>query len=164
MTSRSHFGCVGFSFVKVKHYPMDGLFIKRGGAFYPFDDDTYEKFRRIKEGKGVELKFTQKRNLDFHRKYFSLINTAWAYLTEEQEKVYGSIDGFRKALTIASGYYEPLLDLAEGRFIKAPKSIAFDKMEQDEFEQLYEQTKNVLFTYVLTNVDEMEFLANLIDY
>ncbi|MBQ0074641.1 MAG: DUF1367 family protein [Prevotella sp.] len=143
---------------------MKGLYIKRGGAFYPFDDETYDKFRKIKEGKAVELQFTQKRNIEFHRKYFALLNTAWAYLSEEQEKVYGSIEGFRKTLQIAAGYYEPVLDFQEGRFVKSPASIAFDKMSEEEFAELYEKAKDVLFTYVLTNVTLEEFLSNLNEF
>lgn len=143
---------------------MKGLFIKHAGAFRPFDDETYEKFKRIKEGKAVELQFTQKRSIQFHRRYFALLNTAWAYLTEDQEKLFGSIDGFRKTLSLNAGFYEPILDMKEQRFIRAPKSIAFDKMSEDEFEELYERTKDLLFQYILTNITEDEFMANLVDF
>lgn len=143
---------------------MKGVFIKRGGAFYPSDDYTYDKFRKIKEGKAVTMEFKQQRNNSFHRKYFALLNTAWAYLTEEQEKVYGSLEGFRKTIQVAAGFYEPVFDLFEERFLRSPKSIAFDKMEEHEFEELYERVKDILFTQVLKDISIDEFMANLNEF
>lgn len=143
---------------------MEGVFIKHAGAFYPLDDDTIDRFRRIKEGRGVVLSFKEQRNVRFLRKYFALINTAWAYLTETQEAFYGNKEAFRKTVQIAAGYYEPVFDLTNGDYLKSPKSIAFGKMTEQEFHELYEGVCSVLFRYVLKDITREEFDANLSDF
>lgn len=143
---------------------MRGTFIKHEGAFHPYDEDTESRMKKVHEGEVVTITFKKPRNAAFHRKYFSLINTAWEYLTERQEKLYGSKDGFRKTLQVAAGFYEPVFDFIEERFVKSPSSIAFDKMDEVEFGELYEGVRRVLFTHILKNVSEEEFMSNLVDY
>ena len=58
---------------------MEGLFIKRDGGLFPADDKTSEKFSRMKNGVPAEVKYTQPRNVQFHRKYFKLLSTAFEY-------------------------------------------------------------------------------------
>lgn len=140
---------------------MKAYFTYHNGALHPSFDEDYEKAKRFKEGQTYSITYTLARNLDFHRKFFALINTAWDYLTETQEKMYVSKEGFRKTVQMAAGYYEPIFDLQEARFYKAPLSIAFDKMTEEEFEELYERVKDVLFTNVLKNISPEEFMANL---
>lgn len=135
--------------------------VYRDGVFYTASDEDYEKARRIKQNTILKCNIVKPRNIHFHRKFFALINTAWDYLTECQERIYGTKEAFRKTLTVAAGYYEPVMDMEEQRFVKAPLSIAFSSMTEDEFSELYEKVKNILFTYVLTNVSPEEFMENL---
>jgi hypothetical protein len=45
--------------------------------------------------------------------------------------------------------------------LRIPTSIAFDKMDDAEFSNLYERVKDVLFAEFLTNISEKEFTNNL---
>lgn len=143
---------------------MEIKVIKTNGGLFPFDDDDYKMLKRIKEGQPCKVTVKNTRNIYFHRKYFALINTAWEYLTERQERLYGTKEAFRKTLQIAAGYFEPLFDMQEGRFIKSPSSIAFDKMTEEEFEDLYDRVKDVLLQSVLTHITENELLTNIADF
>lgn len=143
---------------------MKVTMIKHNGGLFAYTDEDYEKLRRFKEGEAYEVSVKLKRNIAFHRKYFALINTAWEYLTETQERMYGNKENFRKTLQMTAGYFEPVFDIMEKRFLKSPSSISFDKMSQEEFEDLYERVKDVLMKYVLKNIPEEELLANIIDF
>lgn len=143
---------------------MKALVMKANGGLFPYSDDDSEKIKKLRSNVVYTISCTTKRNVHFHRKYFALINTAWEYLTEAQERKYGSKEAFRKTIQIAAGYYEPVFDLQEERFFKAPLSIAFDKMTEEEFEEMYNRVKDVLFIHVLKHVSEYEFLSNLNEF
>jgi hypothetical protein len=46
-------------------------------------------------------------------------------------------------------------------WLEIPKSIAFDKMDEAAFSDLYERVKDVILSTFLHNVDEEEFLHKL---
>ncbi|WP_427910585.1 DUF1367 family protein [Parabacteroides chongii] len=48
----------------------------------PCYDSDYDEKKKLKLGHTYKARITLARNIDFHRKYFQLINTAWAYQNE----------------------------------------------------------------------------------
>lgn len=128
----------------------------------PVGDDGYEAKRKLRPGAVYKAKITLPRNYKLHRKYFALINCAWAFLDERQTAFFNeSVDGFRKTMEVAAGYYTPVYDLSEKKWTHAPKSIAFDKMGEEEFSELYEGVRRVLMATALKDVSEEEFTAAL---
>ena len=73
-------------------------------------------------------------------------------------------DAFRKTVEIAAGLYEPVYLIGKKEWSQAPKSIAFDKMDEAEFMDLYDNVKRVLFQTFLRHIDEEEFVKNLINF
>ena len=65
---------------------------------------------------------------------------------------------------MAAGWCEPIYSIAQKEWIEVPKSIAFDKMDEDEFQNLYERVKDVLFKCFLKNISVEEFEKNLINF
>lgn len=65
---------------------------------------------------------------------------------------------------IAAGWYEPIYSIERKEWIHAPRSISFEKMGQDEFNDLYSNVKRVLFNTFLRNITEEEFMRNMINY
>ena len=49
-------------------------------------------------------------------------------------------------------------------WLQVPKSIAFDKMAEDELSKLYERVKDVLFSMFLGNVNKDEFEEQLVNF
>lgn len=131
----------------------------RAGLVPLYDEDFDEKKKLTIGGEYIaEIKLL--RNLAFHRKYFALINAAWALQSEPVVKHFKeNIDGFRKTLEVEAGYYEEVYNLTRGEVLQVPKSIAFDKMDEAEFSTLYERVKDVLFATFLKSVKEEEFLS-----
>lgn len=135
------------------------------GGLIPMYDADFDEKRRLKIGQVYKADVKLARNLQFHRKYFALVNCAWEYLDEATRAFYGeSKDGFRKTLEIAAGWYEPVYDLRRKEFVHAPKSISFSTMRPEQFDVLYSRVKDVLFASFLRGVNAEEFEKNLMNF
>lgn len=131
----------------------------------PLYDEDYDQKKKLKIGEIYKVKITIARNINFHRKYFALINCAWAYQNERTTKHFkNNVECFRKTVEIAAGHCDTVYNLSLKSWVDIPKSIAFDKLKQEEFEDLYERVKDVLFSTFLKGIDEDEFLNNMIDF
>lgn len=144
---------------------MDLLLYNTPAGLKPMYDDDYDNKKKLKIGETYRASIKLARNIDFHRKYFSLIKTAWEYQNENTQKFfYGSMEAFRKTVEVAAGHSEKVYSIAHKEWIDVPKSIAFSKMDEIAFRELYERVKDVLFQVFLKNISEDEFMSNLIDY
>lgn len=132
----------------------------------PCYDEDFDEKKKLKIGVTYKAKITLVRNLDFHRKYFALIRTAWEYVNErfQRELFRDNIENFRKGIEVAAGHCDLVFNPRIKEYVEVPRSIAFDKMDNIEFQDLYEKVKNVLFATFLKNIDEDEFMSNLIDF
>lgn len=131
----------------------------------PCYDKDYEEKKKLKIGETYVAEIKKARNIQFHRKYFSLINLAWEYQNEKVVDLYhGSIDHFRKSVEVCAGWCETIYSIPRKELIEIPKSISFDKMDEFEFRDLYDRVKDVLFKYFLKNVSEEEFMKNLVNF
>ena len=122
----------------------------------PVDDDAYEAKQKLKIGQVYEADIKLDRNYQFHKKYFSLIRIAWEYLLEGEAKEFKTKEIFRKWCEIQAGNCD-VLRLPDGHYLRLPKSIAFDKMGEDEFSELYERVKDVIWDLIGDRVTKEEF-------
>lgn len=97
----------------------------------PAFDSDLEKIKKLKVGEMYTVEVKKPRNVKFHRKFFALINMVF-----ENQEVYDDIEKFRKDLTIAAGFYEEHVTF-DGEIKQTAKSIAFHKMDDIEFSELY---------------------------
>lgn len=131
----------------------------------PMYDEDFDEKKKLKIGEVYEATIKRPRNLSFHKKYFALINCAWEYQNERAvEHFHNSVESFRKTIEVATGWCEPVYSIERKEWNEVPKSIAFDKMDEDEFTELYERVKDVLFKYFLKNISVEEFEKNLINF
>lgn len=131
----------------------------------PLYDDDYEEKRKLKIGEVYTAEIRLARNYQFHRKYFALIHCAWEYQNEKvQEHFHNSKESFRKTVQIAAGHCDTYYSIARKGWIEESKSISFEKMEEAEFQELYNRVKDVLFTHFLKNISEAEFMKNLANF
>ena len=124
----------------------------------PMYDEDYDQKKMLKVGTVYEATIKELRNVAFHRKYFSLINLSWEYLNEQQRAFFKEdVNAFRKTVEVAAGHFAPV---ARQSWLEVPKSIAFDKLSESDFEQLYEKVKTVIFqTFIPSSVkDEFEYV------
>ena len=127
----------------------------------PMYDEDYDQKKMLKVGTVYEATIKELRNVAFHRKYFSLINLSWEYLNEQQRAFFKEdVNAFRKTVEVAAGHFEPVYSVARQSWLEVPKSIAFDKLSESDFEKLYEKVKTVIFqTFIPSSVkDEFEYV------
>lgn len=131
----------------------------------PLYDADYDEKKKLKIGSIYEVTIRLSRNIDFHRKYFALIQCAWEYQNERTVNHFkNDINVFRKTVEIAAGWCEPVYSIERKEWLEIPKSIAFDKMDNTEFADLYDRVKDVLFKYFLKHITCEEFEKNLINF
>ena len=125
------------------------------GALVPAFEDEAQKLLRFKVGATIRCEISQIRNYQFHKKWFSLVTLAFGVWTETAPQieykgvqVEPNFEKFRKDITVLCGYFTPVFNV-RGEVRLEAKSISFASMEQQEFEQLYSKTIDVILKKIL---------------
>lgn len=100
-------------------------------GWVPCDEDTVKQFNKQSVGDEIYAEFKPRRNMKFHKKYWSLLNAV--ILNQEH---YKTTDNLHEAIKFFAGYYETIIPLEGESFLKT-KSIAFHSMDNQEFEDFY---------------------------
>ncbi len=106
-------------------------------------NSDYDKIKKLKEGHEYSVTVKQIRNPRFHRKYFAMIKMVYDNWDNPTNR---PMEDFRKDLQIRAGYYYEDIDLDGVVTIKS-KSIAFENLDEIEFNELYERVKDVISEY-----------------
>ena len=127
------------------------LYLKKlpNGTLAPDDADSIAALQKIKIGQVVSGEFKRKRNYEFHKKYFALIDFAYDQLEYDEQLI--TKEDFRKQIQMAAGYRREVVSVFTGDVRWESVSISFDNMDQDTFDDLYDKVCTVLTTYVLKN-------------
>ncbi|MGR3303782.1 MAG: DUF1367 family protein [Candidatus Scalindua sp.] len=129
-----------------------------GGYLIPATDQDKQLVDKIKTGEGITVKYSKKRKLWFHRKYFALLNLGFDAWEPDGEK---SFERFRKDIVILTGHYSLVTNI-KGESRAEAKSISFGNMSEDEFEEVYSITIDVLIKHVMKNYtrDDVDSVVN----
>lgn len=130
---------------------------KQFGKLVPVYNSDAEALKdcKLKEGKEYEVEIKRKRNYEFHKKYFSLLNLCF-----DNQEHFDNIDDLRDYLTCKSGFYIKI-PTPDGEMIK-PKSISFSKMDDIEFDRLYQRTIDIVCK--LIDVSRQDLLEEIVSY
>jgi len=128
-------------------------FIKAaGGSLIPNDDMDAEKMTKFLTGEVYEVDIKLSRNPAFLRKTFAFFNfcfehwdgiACFEYLDHTAQ-----FETFRKELTILAGFYVKSWHPFTGALILTAKSLSFENMKEEEFQEHY----NALIKAALANV------------
>jgi len=121
------------------------------GLLKPAFDEDKEKFSQFPKDGYFEIKYTKRRNVKFHRKFFSLIKIAY-----ENQSDYRLMEDLRRDLIITSGHYEEVVNAITGEVYKIAKSISFNSMDETEFSLIYEDVKNVIVRWLGVSNEDIE--------
>ena len=144
---------------------MDIFLLNTTEGLKPCYDKDYDEKKKLKIGQTYKAKITLARNIQFHRKYFSLINLAWAYQNEKTEEFFKrDVEQFRKSVEMLAGWCDTIYSIKRKEWIEQPRSIAFDKMDELEFRELYDSVRRILFEVFLKGITEEEFMKNLVNF
>ena len=113
----------------------------------PAFDEDLEHFKKLPKDGYFEIKYTKKRNVRFHRKFFALLKIAY-----ENQSDYRLMEDLRRDLIITSGHYEEVVNYMTGEVYKIAKSISFSQMDDTEFNNIYNDVKEVIVKWLgITN-------------
>lgn len=105
---------------------------KQLGALKPVDHVGVDALYKLKEGVIYACQITKPRNSKFHRMFFAMIGLCY-----ENQGVFDNIDNFREEMIKAAGHFTSYTNHKGVKVYKA-ESISFAKMDQDDFEKVYE--------------------------
>lgn len=117
----------------------------------PADQFSLDIIMKFKEEEVIECPIKKKRNYQFHKKLFALFNLAW-----ENSYMNMPFDKFRTYATARSGHGE----IIDGVLIA--DSLAFDKMDELEFEKVYNDV--LQFVMIHLNITKETIEAELINF
>lgn len=174
--------------------------VKIDGQLSPYTPEDEQSIQSIPNGEVINVKYSVKRNLQFHKKLFSLFNLSYEYckpsfslvtaaerhgingLAKFLDEAAGRDDGllkemangyieklekerlmrfgepqpckdaYRKEIIVKAGYYD-LVSTPSGP-VKVAKSLKFNRMDHQKFNDLYKACFNVVWTEVLNTVYE----------
>lgn len=129
---------------------MDLYALSDGCSLHPCSEDDLRLVKMLSRDRAYHVTISEARSIRLHRKYFSLINTAWECIDEEwRNRFRENRDNFRKSITLLAGFTDQYYNPATGEWYETPRSISFERMPESEFRQLYEQTIRVIYQYFL---------------
>jgi len=129
---------------------MKGLHKRTFSGWEPVDDNANKILRRYKFGEVAELENTIKRNSKFNAKYFVMLK-----LTFDNQDFADNMEMFRKLVQIQAGHYY-WVTLIDGTKQKESKKIRFEKMDDLEFENVYNDVFNVCLKILGLKSEELE--------
>lgn len=128
-------------------------------------DDDYEAKSKLKIGDVYKVTIKKARNYELLKKYFALIKCSWEYLTDQQQAFFNnSKESYRKTVEIAAGHFDLVYSIQRKEWVEQHKSIAFDKVDEFQFREIYDNSRRVIFDVFLRHVSQDEFEKNLIDF
>lgn len=120
--------------------------VTENGLVPKYESDR-EEFKALKRNTDVLVECGQKRNYEFHKKFFALLKLTYENFPEwlEDSLNVHSVEDLRTRLKVDLGIYE--VSHYGNQSVIIPKSIAFDRMDETEFEKFYKNSVN----YILKN-------------
>lgn len=124
----------------------------------PADMESERYLSKIGFGEQVTCKLTRPRNPQFHRKFFSLLQLVF----ENQER-YATFERFRKEVVMRAGFFDEHVHLT-GKVSYVAKSLAFDKMDETEFSELYDKCCVIILQYFMPDTRREDLEEAVLDY
>lgn len=113
--------------------------IKTISGLRPAYDSDYESFKKIPLNEIIEIEYKKQRNIRFHRKLFSLLNLAYS-----NQNMFDNLEDMRYCLMLECNLSEIKVNKLTGEIFKVPKSLQFAKMDEVEFNEVYNRLKQYI--------------------
>lgn len=131
---------------------IDVLCVKMAnGTLGAVGHEAEEFLKSLKAGQQLWVSVRKARNPKFHRKFMAMMNYAfdlWAeampYTEWNGMPVKADFETFRKNVICSAGFCDAHFSGDGQSFQLVPRSIKFEKMDDEEFERLYDAVITVL--------------------
>lgn len=125
--------------------------ISKLGKLDPVDPRSAEVWSELPRGKVLRAKVQQPRNVQHHRKYWALIGCIWPH-----QDIYPTSEALNDGIKQAIGHVREVVNAETGEKSYAPASIAFDKMDQDAFEQFYDRAVDLICRRIIPGLNRAD--------
>jgi len=119
--------------LKAYNSQMETVLLKTATGFIPQDD----AMDRIKIGEGVRVKWSKSRNPGNHRRFFAFIRAVF-----DMQEHFEDPEMLRKWLLMKAGFVDTAV-APNGTVMFLPRSMAWDKMEEPEFQEAFDKMLTV---------------------
>jgi hypothetical protein len=126
---------------------MEIYMIKTEQGLKPLYPSDLEAFNKLKGEYKVTV--TNPRNYRFHKKYFALLNLAFA-----NQDQFDEFTAFRYIIQMKAGYYTPVKTDKGVAYL--PDSISFAKMSEEDFSELYNKVLDIICELLDVSDSEIE--------
>ena len=141
---------------------MDLLVTKdRVGALRAADEASAESIKTLAPGEVYRVVLTRPRNVKMHRLFFALLTVVHANLSEGMLERFPTVERLLWEIKIQVGHFD-LHETLGGKMVPIPKSIAFSRMDQAEFDRFFSDAISVVRKFVIPGISERE-LRDAID-
>ena len=101
------------------------------GKLIPSSEKSIKIFNKVNIGSEILVDYKAKRNTQFHKKGFALLN-----LVFQNQDRYINLEDLRTEFKLKAGLYSTHIT-TKGKLIYIPKSMSFSELDENEFEELY---------------------------
>ncbi|MCD8312648.1 MAG: hypothetical protein LUC24_00630 [Bacteroidales bacterium] len=131
-------------------------------GFTPKYGSDWEKKRKLREGSDVVLTARKARSAGLHRKFFALVRLVADNLPEEKAAAWHAWDeeGMLRKFKRDLGYYTVWYNERGEREIEYV-SIAFERMDQWEFERFYGRCVDLVLRDYLPDLNREDLVENI---
>ena len=136
-----------------------------GGVLIPAFDTDVERLEKFKTGEVYPVEVRLARNPAFHGKVFKFFTFCFEHWSADKTDARfktsaAQFDTFRKNLTVLAGYKDVTFTI-DGRLRVDAKSLAFNNMDQAEFEECYSALINAAIAHVFGGTTDRKILDKL---
>lgn len=125
--------------------------VKRDLGFWPYSDLDEEKAKKIPKGEAVYTEYSRDRNYRHHAKFFVLVQFIQDHLPEgfKNYDYHVTKEGILSTVKLLTGYSEMIYNPRSDRFEEKPRSIRFEKMDQEAFEDFYSKAIDKMLAFYI---------------
>lgn len=124
------------------------------------DRASEEYLAKQTPGTIIRCEARKPRHPGHHAKFFAMLKLVWEG-TELQDR-YPCMDNLLDAFKYEMGYVETF-KAVDGTILTKPKSIAFESMAQDEFQDFYDRAVEIIATRLVPHLDKKDLERQLED-
>ena len=119
----------------------------------PLYESDFDEKRKLKVGQIYQADIKVVRNIQFHRKMWAMLNTAWMLLPEKTQNGFRTFEGFRAYLLVTAGFFDVYYNTRLNDFVEVPKSMSCASMDDAEFAECYDRIKDVIWGILSSRVN-----------
>lgn len=128
--------------------------VKRLKGLYPTDEYAEETLRSIGQGEIVAVTIVRPRNVQFHRKFFAMLQIILA-----NQSYYKSMGDLLDICKLSIGHYRTVM--TQQGLVKLPKSISFASMDDVEFADFYRKACDWICSEVIPGLRQQDLDAEV---